>query len=355
MKYVKILLAVAFMLLVTSKAEAAQMKAALLTLGDSRPAAATAHTYSFTHTTATTIKKITFEYCKTPSGTCGTNSTVITGVTLGSETLPLDDWSVTQGSQTITVASDGTAGFTSDFAAVVQLNGISNGALSDACDGTAADGRDTCFVRIDSWNAAGNAIVDSTVVTYTLLDAVTVQAKVDPTFTFVVAGVNLNTVQGGITTSVTSTANTLPFGSLQAGTPKYAAHALSVTTNTQGGYTVTSGLATQLTGIYAANNIDPFIAPWTAPTTWTEPTGGSPNDNTGWFGANITDAEVANWATPTGLFGGIANGANVTVARKASSDNGLTPDYVTYALEANVFQPSDLYQGILVYNALPTY
>lgn len=345
------------LLLVTSKAEAAQMKTALLTLGDSRPAAATSHLFTFTHTSAATVKKITFEYCNDPSGTCGTNTTVITGVTVGSENLP-DAWTVSNNSQTITLTSDVAAGsvLTADYATTISFNGISNGAMSDACDGNGANGTDTCFVRIDSWNSAGTVIVDSTVVTYTLVDAVTVEAKVDPTFTFVVSAVNLNTVHNEITTSVTSTSNSLPFGSLQAGTPKYAAHALAVTTNTQGGYTVTSGLATQLTGIYTDNNIDPFVAPWTSPTTWTEPTGGTPNDNTGWFGANTTDVDVPNWNGPKPqFFGGIANGSSVTVMRKASSDNGTVPDYVTYAIEANVFQPSDLYRGILTYNALPTY
>lgn len=333
------------------------MKSALLTLGDSRPAAAASHTYTFTHTSAATIKKITFEYCNDPSGTCGTNTTVITGVTVGSENLT-GTWTVSQASQTITLTNDQPTGIglTADFAANVAFNGISNGSMSDACDGNGANGTDTCFVRIDSWDEEGDNIVDSTVVTYTLVDAVQVEAKVDPTFTFVVAAVAANQVRNDITTSVLTTANTLPFGSLQAGTPKYAAHALSVTTNTQGGYTVTSGLATRLTGIYTDNNIDPFVAPWTAPTTWTEPTGGTPNDNTGWFGANTTDAQVPNWTgDTTELFGGIAVGSSVTVAQKASSDNGLTPDYVTYAIEANVFQPSDLYRGILTYNALPTY
>ncbi len=34
---------------------------------------------------------------------------------------------------------------------------------------------------------------------------------------------------------------------------------------------------------------------------------------------------------------------------------GASGVYVTYAVEANVYQPADTYTGVLVYNALPTY
>src|SRR5262249_4614520 len=114
-------------------------------------------------------------------------------------------------------------------------------------------------------------------------------------------------------------------------------------------------MVTQMTGVYSANNIDPFIAPWGTPTTWTDPTGSTPNDNTGWVGANTTDTDVTGWsASPSQKFGTISATANI-VMQKSSSDNGSAPVYVTYAIEANVFQPADTYTGTLIYNALPTY
>jgi hypothetical protein len=66
-------------------------------------------------------------------------------------------------------------------------------------------------------------LIDSGVASVTFVEQVSVTARVDATFTFVVDGV-ANVTHNGVTTSVSSAYNTLPFGSLTAGTPKYAAH-----------------------------------------------------------------------------------------------------------------------------------
>jgi len=349
---------------VTTKVDAAQIKTAKVTLADSRSGATgVAYDFSFLHTSAASIKKFTFDFCKLPSGDthcttpiASTGLTSVTATSFGGLSVPLGatgNWSITVVDKMITFYNNaGTVNLSANDSVTVTINAIANSTLAEACDATT--GTDTCFIWIKSYNDAGG-IIDTGVVTYTIVDAVTVTAKVDPTFTFVVAGVGAGTANNGISTSVASTANTLPFGSLTAGTQKYAAHALYVTTNTQSGYTVDAKMATQMTGVYTSNNIDPFVAAWTSPTTWTEPTGGTPNDNTGWIGGNTTDTDVTGWSTePTGKFGSISSTA-VIVSQKSSSDNGLAPVYVTYAIEANVFQPSDSYQGTLIYNALPTY
>lgn len=175
----------------------------------------------------------------------------------------------------------------------------------------------------------------------------------NPSISFTVNAVPASTLTNGITTSVASTTTTLPFGSLLISTPKYVAHELSATTNAHFGYAVTMKLVNYLQGNYPGNNIDPFPANWSMPTTWTEPTGTTTNIDTGWIGANTSDTRVANWSSASGLFGGITSSAQ-TVMYSTSADSG-SDVYVTYALEVNDRQPADLYSGTITYTITPTY
>jgi hypothetical protein len=344
-------------------AQAAQIQSAKVTLGDSRPAVASSYQFDFKHTTAATIKKVTFEWCTTASGAGGTCPQQTTGsgsiasaaksdvVGLGTDA----NWEVTVNNRMITLTHNATAPGSHGVAAAgdvsVSFTGITNTSLTE-CD--VAAGADTCYIWITTYGTNETSPVDTGVVTYTIVESVLVTAKVDPTFTFLVSSVAAGAVNNLITASVTTSSSTLPFGSLQANIPKYAAHELRVTTNTQGGYTVSAQMVQQMTGVYAQNNIDPFAAPWGTPTTWTLPTGTIPNTNTGWIGANTTDVDITGWGTaPEQKFGAISDSA-VVVSQKTSSDAGDAV-FVTYALGVNVYQPSDSYRGALIYNALPTY
>lgn len=175
----------------------------------------------------------------------------------------------------------------------------------------------------------------------------------DPSLTFTISGVDANTVNNGITTSVGSDYHTLNFGNLSVLTPKYVAHSVYAATNADSGYIVTMKLYSYLQGLYPANNIDPFTSPWNNPTTWTEPTGTSPNDNTGWFGANTSDIRVDGWSSGTAKFGAVTN-SNQIVMQSTGSDSGTTA-FITYAIEINLLQPADQYTGSLVYNIIPIY
>jgi hypothetical protein len=198
--------------------------------------------------------------------------------------------------------------------------------------------------------------LDTGTASYTVISAVTVTTRVDPVFTFTVAGVDTGAATDtGVTTSVSSAYNTLPFGNLTAGTPKYAAHSLTVTTNTDTGYTVTAKMLTQMAGVYAGNNVDPYAgssATWSDPKAWAEPVAATPNTNSGWIGANTTDTDLSQFDNAE--FGPVSSTAN-TVMSGSESEDGSTPVYVTYALEVNMYQPADTYTGTLVYNALPSY
>lgn len=372
LKFLSVLsLVVGLFIAASSTANALQLKSAQVTLSEPRYQTSTQHTFRFTHNQASTLKEIQMIYCQDPSGTCeyptdlitttATKGTTLTGI--GTDA----NWTISAGSAgTIKLQETTGDGFGVAADGVIRLDIAS--LTNHSVNGCQADGdlsSETCYIRIYTCTEvgvncapAGSAKVDEAIVSYTAVQAVTVTARIDPTFTFTVSAVDSNVINNQITTSVSSTYSTLPFGNLTAGAPKYAAHRLNVTTNTTGGYTVSMKMQTQLTGVYTANNVDPFAggsAGATDPKGWTEPTGSTPNTDTGWIGFNTTDADVhANWSGANQLFGPVNSTANI-VMLDADSDNGTTGVYVTYAIEANTFQPADTYTGTLVYNALPTY
>lgn len=340
-------------------AQAAQLQTVRVDMDDSGPGISAPQTIHFTHTTGASIARIFFQWCTEPSGSCVPPTSNVSSVTPGvfDGDLGLNTaWDLTATANTVELNYNASVDITivEGAALSVQLEDVANGDLTANCDGDAANNSDTCFVRISTYDA-DDQLVDDGVGTYTIVSQVQVTATVDPTFKFTVTGVAEGVTAHGIQSSVTTTPTTLPFGNLDVGIPKYATHALWVTTNTQGGYTVSSMMHDQMTGVYDVNNIDPFTSDWSAPTIWSQPDSQVRNDNTGWIGAHIDDLDVANWANTTDiLFGGIDNTENV-VMQKGSPDSGLTPNYVTYAIEVDQFQPADAYEGTIMYNALPTY
>ncbi|MEA3355661.1 MAG: hypothetical protein U9Q63_04245 [Patescibacteria group bacterium] len=87
---------------------------------------------------------------------------------------------------------------------------------------------------------ANDVEIDTTTGKIALIEAVRVTATVDPTISFSIAGVGIGTTACGVPTDVTSTALTVPFGTLVLNTFKDLAQKLTVSTNADGGYAVTS-------------------------------------------------------------------------------------------------------------------
>jgi hypothetical protein len=344
-------------------AAALQLQKFSIDLTESRPGESGSYQFVFTHTQAATIKSVTFQFCKTPSGSCASQPDVTTTAaeegTLVGLTGALWTLNNTSNASPRLVPSTGNDGqFVSALTKMdLTLTTISNHSI-DSCESGGDVSADTCYVRLTTYSdTAGTTAIDSGVASYTVIVPVTVSARVDPTFTFTVGADAASQVHSGITTSVATTYNTIPFSNLTSGTPKYAAHKLNVTTNTENGYIIYMKMINQMTGVYTNNNIDPFAKAgvgWDSPATWQEPDGNTANDNSGWIGANTTDTDVPNWSSTTLLFGPVS-GTQVAVMQATRSDNGATAVYVTYAIEANVFQPADTYTGTLVYDALPTY
>lgn len=356
-------------------AHGAQLKEASVSLSDPRPSTSASHTVTFKIATTNNVGSLQFVYANTASGSgLPTGLTTNANTTITTFTIPGNDagnWTRTNPSNgTVRFARSSATSATANDTWTITLPAITNNSQSSACD--AVSNSDSCWLQITTYSdTAWTTAVDSTTATYTITDSVTVTATVDPILTFTVAAVtsgNLGTndSNAGTGTAVTSTATTLPFGNVTVGTPKMAQHQLNTQTNANNGYTVygkfiTSGNVVMAGNAVSANNIDTFTASsatWSSPQTWAAPTGSTANVNSAWLGARTTDTDVAGFNVsdrygPPDVLSD--SGSGKAVMSSTGPDNGSTAVYVTYKIQANAFQPADLYTGTWVYNVLASY
>jgi hypothetical protein len=363
-KMLSFLFSAVLMLLMVSSVDAAQVQNMVVDLSNTDETASSTHAITWDNISSATLYTVRFQYCTNPSGTCTTptnmNSASATKGTLTN--MVTGDWSLVTSVNTKPRFENTNAGEDLGTDTVtVELVGVDNHDVGD-CNAVGNASSDTCYVRLETYTdlpfTAPN-MIDQGVASVTTTQAVTVDARVDPLFVFTIAADIAGTAHSEITTSVASTYDRLNFGNLTAGTPRYIAHMLRVTTNTENGYTITMRMNDDMTGTYLANNFDPFKSSWAVPTTWTEPTGQIPSQDTAWIGFNTNDFTASDNADKVEQFGnqlfGPVNSTDNVVMEEGGSDNGATPIYVTYGLEANVFQPADTYQGEIIYTALPVY
>jgi len=351
------------------------LEGASVALSDPRAGQSSSYTFTFTADVSASIEEIFFQWATTASGVTKPASTNLASATFnsggssttGSGFIPGTNWAIdttNAGSGLISIDAGDTNGqVIGDGTLTIQFDGITNSAITDCQAGVASS--DTCFIRIqtnidttdtfDTTPSDNTNVKEVATVTYTTIQAVTVSATVDPSFTFVISTVAAASTIDTISTTVASTVTTLPFGNVSVGTVKYVAHDLAVTTNANSGYTVTMQMATQMAGTYTGNDIDPYSgssATWADPKDWTSPTGSTANTDTAWIGAHVTDADISAFS---GTEFGPVNGTANAVMSSSGPDDGSSSEQVVYALEANVYQPADIYSGTLIYYATPTY
>lgn len=341
-------------------------------IGDSRSGTATYHRFTFVTPSTTSIKTIDFQYCTTASGTCTAPSGMVLAASptlgtvagIGGTTYTA---SSTSGSCTGTGNTNctltltvGTPGAQSAGGTVIVpfSTGITNPTTTNSTYFVRITSKDNGAATIDGPSAAAFAVLTSTSIAMT--------ATVDPNFTFTVNGVsvagNFNGGSGNINT--TTTANTIPFGTIATGSARIAAHDLTVTTNAGSGYTITashaantqSGNPPLVSG--TSNNIDAFSGTNASPSTWSSPAGTSANTNTGYFGYSTEDATLCT-GTPNRFTNGGAKWAGSTTvgAEVACSTTGVSNETtrVGWEVEANNIQPAGAYTGTVILVATPTY
>ena len=350
---------------VATEADAALIQNAYMTVSDPRSAVTTAtHTFYWVNQTAN-IGGITFQYCVTPSDTCTTTaasgaSAVLSAITYngGAESNWTYSWFAAGFRSELKNPSSSMGGAGNQY--VVTIGTMTNPTLGNCTfsqPGNASTS--TCYVRITTYADSTLAVArDDGVVSITITQGVTVSARVDPIFTFQVAGVagdGLITRNGTtMTTGITTTITTIPFGNLTAGAEKFAGHDLTVVSNTDGGYTVTAKMDTNMTGAAYGFDIDKFTgnsATETSAQTWLLPTGSTAGTNTGWLGIGTNDTGVTGQGANS--FFSLGTTAT-TVMRNTDSTTGET-NQIAFGIEVNASQPADNYTGVLVYNATPVY
>lgn len=354
------------------KADAASLTSYRLNIGDSRAASATYHNYTFVTPSATNIKSITFQYCTTASGTCTAPTGMIlaasptvgtvtgiggTGFTPTSSSGTCTGTGNTNCTLTLTVTTPGaqTPGGT---VIVPFATGVTNPSTVNTTYFARITTLDGSAATIDGPNSAAFAILDTT--------SIAVSASVDPSLTFSIAGVstggNFNGGSGNI--NVTTTATTIPYGTLTSGVPKIAAHDVTVSTNANSGYTVTASHSANIQAgnppliSGATNNIDSFTGTNTTPTTWSSPNGTSINTNSGFFGYSTEDATLCTGTANRFTNGGLKWAGSTTFGEEVVCNTSGTPTETTrlgWEIEVNGVQPAGSYTGTVILVATPSY
>ncbi len=348
--FIALLSAAASFMMVSIPTLAASLGAMSVAQSTMLPATTASYTLNFTTTTGSTLKEIDFQFATTSGGSTKPTNLDLTGATLGtlvglSGSWSLDTTGATAGLLKITYSTG--VSIAASTAIQVPLNNIVNGHIGD-CTSSSTAYSDTCYIGITTYSDLGITSVDNGNVPFNFTQ--------DPSMTFTIGGVSSGTSTNGVSTTATTTYNTIPFGHIIINDVNYAAQQLTVTTNAPNGYSVYMKVSTQLTGIYTGTLVSPFSgnsATWASPQSWRVPTGTTNGTDTMWFGANTSDTRVSGWSSASAKFGP-ANSTNNVVMYSSSADTG-TSAYVTYAIEGNIYQDPDTYSGNIEYTIVPNY
>jgi len=217
---------------------------------------------------------------------------------------------------------------------------------------------------------ASNNVIDSTAGKIAVVESVRVTATVDPTITFTIAGVGVGVTACENTLDVTTTATTVPFGSLSLGSFNDAAQQLSCVTNASGGYVVTVIEDDQLSigGDHSTELSDTNCDSGAACSENSSAEWSSDTSESG-FGYSLHNIDANTvpfqYSTATGNCSGTfcarpfpatADGDSQTQIMSNSSTPTTTEDiYVCYRLVASSTQPAGDYENNITYRATATF
>lgn len=165
-----------------------------------------------------------------------------------------------------------------------------------------------------------------------------------PTLTLSFAGVNSGTTIAGATTTITSGANTVSYGSLVPNVTAIGAQTLTVSTNATGGYTTTL----QQDGDLRNNNSDsisPVSGTNASPAAW--PTG----ITNGYFGYHTTDSALCTGTSARFSSNDTYAAATTSPAEIACSTTTATNEQtsIVYKVEVGTQQDAGTYQNTITY------
>ena len=346
-------------------AEAASVTSVSDTLSDSAPAAASDHTLTFvTPTGVANGQTIVANF---------SNGPFVVGAVDFTDIDVFDDTTSLSLAATCAGIEEASAAFSGTTLTVTLCSG----------DGASISPAGTTTIRIGLNAVGGNArltnpavgsyaiainagSVDTGATRVAIIAPVVVTAAVDTSFTFTVAGLPGSGDVNGETITGSSTATSIPFGTLVASTASTAAQQLSVATNASYGFAVTVKVDQQLTSSTGAD-IDGFSngAYTSTPVSWVTPTASINNENTWGHWGLTTDDETFGLADPFDVGGAgqrfvSASTSPVEVFRHNGPADGTTQNIgrakVGYKVEISPLQEAgNDYTATLTYVATPVF
>ncbi|MEW6607001.1 MAG: hypothetical protein AB1414_06035 [bacterium] len=194
---------------------------------------------------------------------------------------------------------------------------------------------------IDEWNAQSSWVEANTEGAF----------HIEADLSFTISGVGLGVTVAGEITTVTTTATSVAFGTLDLNSPEVAAHSLTVTTNARIGYTITIEENENMTKIGSATLISDVAGTNTSPQAWP----GSVTYSK--FGYHTTDSSLG-----TGIFDRFS--ANDTWAALTSQAEEIAFDNdevdgqetkIVYKIEIGNLQEAGDYGNVITYVCTPVF
>jgi len=268
-----------------------QLSSASVQISDPRPGiggSSLLYNVKFTTASTATLKCVKVQFTTTAAGSTEPTGMVTTSAAKGTIT------GMTNGSWTLYNTNDGAPqaefstgeSISASTAVTIPINTLTNPTSAS-----------TFYAQITTYNTLTthtcSGVVDTITVAWATTTGIYTSVTVDPTLTFAVNLVGSAQTVNSDTTTVASTATTIPFGTVAGNAVGIAAHDLVVTTNAAGGYTVYASYSAALTD-GAAHAIADAAGTNNAPAT---------------FGASTTTSAFGYTTASTTLSGSAGTGA----------------------------------------------
>jgi hypothetical protein len=222
----------------------------------------------------------------------------------------------------------------------------------------------TQVIEITNYNSGGT-VLERVEVRVAIISDVWMTARVDATLTFIISGVNANTVVNGVTCTATTTATTTPFGTLAVNVPSTVCQQLSVASNAVEGFNVTVWEDNEMQTESGANinsfDNSPTGTGSSTKHAWVPPAAQLDNYSTyGHMGLTADDATLSNGdAFGASLYAGFTGTTPIEVMYHTGPTTGTTVDRglsnVAYTAEISSLQEAGDYENTLTYIATPIY
>lgn len=348
-------------------AEAANVTSLSDTLSDSAPSIGSDHTLSFvTPTGIANGSTITLDFS---DGPFVVGSTTFADIDVLDNVTPLNVAADCSGTEEIGAVFSGTTltlSFCTGDGGAIGANGTTTIKIGlNATGGT----HQLTNPAVGSYKINVTAGASDTGATrVAIINPVVVTASVDTTFSFTVAGVAATGSVNQAVITGSTTATSIPFGKLTAGSATTSAQQLTVATNASYGFAVTVQVDHQLLSSTGAD-VDGFDngSYATTPIAWVPPSANINDENTwGHWGITTDDASLTNGLTDTFDVAGTgekfvsASTSPVEVFRHNGPADGTTQNIgkakVGYKVEISPLQEAgDDYNATLTYVATPVF